>query len=1525
MTPPSPRRRCSTRCGRRAPRATRPSRAARADSPAAADSPEPTHPPVRSLPSSSQGDALDAADAGAEDGQPQPLQEQPGAEPARPPCGALAVRLLARLAPLEPLNAAPSQEPEANAVFYASASPAGQPAAGGAAAGAAPFKQRLLECGRPASAGPPSGEDEMLAGVEVAGGACAARRPPAAAAGTPAARRVAAWRTPGAGRAAGAPACGHAVKRARVTAAELAQMQGTLGADAANAPRSLLGRAPSGNAGGDPAWALFNAGLNARRSSLSPGAAAATAAVPPTQALAAARSPAPAAARPPAPAAKAPCVRAPAPAAAWGDSDDDEFALAALGAVEAARARGGGGAAAAGAGAAAAGAAAGAGRAAPPQQQQRPAPPPAPLAEGAPPPPAPPALPAAGLAAARAAARHEVVAVEGRPGGAAGLCLRLRNAASGAPLLAALAAPWDDGDFRPGDWVNLVLPPGAAPPAVDAATGLPAVRLAADHGILVHFPDVLLSPTRVTPATECVRRAYLDETRSEASEAGPGFGFASKRGEIHHELFQRAAAAPALPQREEMAALAADIVARHAPGLELAGDTAAGALAYLLDAVGDVGFWLQRYAFAAAPGAAAAPLWACAASQAAGARERDPTARAARVAIGEVVDIEEYIASPLYGLKGKVDLTARLAVAPGAGGAPPGAWAPAPLELKTGTVRRGDAQQVLLYMLMLEERYGQRVEAGLLWYSDEWRRDTVKWRRAEEDRGARLIERRDGADLAHVMAARNRLAAALVRRELPPPSVAAVGACRNCFLKARCPLAAAAEAGGADGGAAGPDGGAAAFAGGDALLRARYEAATRHLTPADRAFLREWDELLALEAGAGGAERPPIWATSGAEAEAAGHASLAALELTAEAAPAREGGGWRYTLTRAGGGPLPACAFAENDYLSLSIEGRQAVVAHCNLVALRPDAAVVRVRTRLRRGLRRPAPGAPGFDHVAPGGAPAPALGDLAPSQGAAAGAAAPAAPGLRWRLDKLPTLTSRSMRGELASLFRAPAPPGVDDAGFGAQAARLRRLIVALEAPAAPPAEAAAAAAAAAKAAAPELNDEQAEAVGRAVAGADYTLVLGMPGAGKSTAVVAAVVALVEAGKSVLLTGYTSCSVDTLLLKLMEANAKRVAAGAPPVPFARAGDPSRCDRRLAAYAAGGAAHGGAGAAALSAVPVVGATALSAASDALLLGRRFDVCVVDEAGQITLPATLAPLLRARAFVLVGDPHQLPPLVASEEATARGLAVPLFHRLAAAHPAAVAELRAQFRMAEEVQALPNLLTYAGRLRCGSAEVAGRALALAPGALAAVAATAGVPAWLAAAVDPARRVVFLDTSALGPGAHGAAAGASVTNAGEATLVAAALAAAAAAGAPRGALGALSPFSAQVGALARRAAAAGLPPWAADFLTVDKSQGRDWGGVLLSFAASNAARQPGRALCDARRLNVALTRAKGKLIMVGDAETLRAAPGGAALVEACAARGWAAALPAGALGEAEAALAALAPLLAARSARRAAPPPL
>ena len=334
---------------------------------------------------------------------------------------------------------------------------------------------------------------------------------------------------------------------------------------------------------------------------------------------------------------------------------------------------------------------------------------------------------------------------------------------------------------------------------------------------------------------------------------------------------------------------------------------------------------------------------------------------------------------------------------------------------------------------------------------------------------------------------------------------------------------------------------------------------------------------------------------------------------------------------------------------------------------------------------------------------------------------------------------------------------------------------------------------------------------------------------------------------------------------------------------------------------------------------VVGVTALAAGDNKLL--RRapgFDVALVDEAGQMAVPAVLGPLLRARSFVLVGDHYQLPPLsVAVASAAADddgegndGGAPPesLFRRLCEAHPQAVIPLRRQYRMSRDIQRVANELVYCGQLRAGSKEVARRRLEVrfddsGDGENTAASAFALAPDWLKAALDPRRRVVFLSTP--GPTKGGAGAGDSrsgdgFANAAEASLVGA-VARGLLAGGVRGSdVVAVSPYRTQVAALARASA---VTKWSSvESLTVDKCQGRDRAAVLLSLVRCNRKREPGRPLTDWRRVNVAATRARSKLVVVGNAETTRRVPALEALWSMAGREGWVVEVPAEALAEIE-----------------------
>ena len=81
--------------------------------------------------------------------------------------------------------------------------------------------------------------------------------------------------------------------------------------------------------------------------------------------------------------------------------------------------------------------------------------------------------------------------------------------------------------------------------------------------------------------------------------------------------------------------------------------------------------------------------------------------------------------------------------------------------------------------------------------------------------------------------------------------------------------------------------------------------------------------------------------------------------------------------------------------------------------------------------------------------------------------------------------------------------------------------------------------------------------------------------------------------------------------------------------------------------------------------------------------HKFDYCIIDEAGQSLMTSALGPLFHADKFVLVGDPNQLPPVVTSGAAKARGLDTSLFSHLAVKGQNVI-PLTMQYRMNSAIQ-------------------------------------------------------------------------------------------------------------------------------------------------------------------------------------------------------------------------------------------------
>jgi len=221
------------------------------------------------------------------------------------------------------------------------------------------------------------------------------------------------------------------------------------------------------------------------------------------------------------------------------------------------------------------------------------------------------------------------------------------------------------------------------------------------------------------------------------------------------------------------------------------------------------------------------------------------------------------------------------------------------------------------------------------------------------------------------------------------------------------------------------------------------------------------------------------------------------------------------------------------------------------------------------------------------------------------------------------------------------------------------------------------------------------------------------------------------------------------------------------------------------------------------------------------------MAIVDEAGQLTEPLTLGLILRGRRFVLIGDDRQLPPVVRS-----RGLAHSMFERLKS-QTDSVTLLETQYRMHPEIMDVSNRLFYEGKLKAG------------------VTAQDRIPPD---GPDGAP-VMFVRSESARDGR---------SNPDEARVV---LELVQSFIRDRGiraeSIGVVSPFRAQVVLLRQMLGGTGVT-----VDTVERFQGGERDIMILSFVRSRGT----GFVFDDRRLNVAITRARRKLVLVAHPELFR-----------------------------------------------------
>jgi predicted DNA helicase len=445
-------------------------------------------------------------------------------------------------------------------------------------------------------------------------------------------------------------------------------------------------------------------------------------------------------------------------------------------------------------------------------------------------------------------------------------------------------------------------------------------------------------------------------------------------------------------------------------------------------------------------------------------------------------------------------------------------------------------------------------------------------------------------------------------------------------------------------------------------------------------------------------------------------------------------------------------------------------------------------------------------------------------------------------------------------------------------------------------------------------LNDSQLVAVRHVIAAQDVAIIHGPPGTGKTTTLVQAILETIRRERRVLVCAPSNTAVDLLTEKLAERG----------VNVIRMGNPSRVSDLLLQHTldAGVMAHpsyakmhamrqtaeqhrdtanelakegvrhfGFEGRQhrqqlreeartlrqaaddlerfmtedVLESVQVITCT-LVGASHRHMRHLSFETVFIDEAAQALEPGCWIPIAKGQRIVLAGDHHQLPPTVKSEQAAREGLRETLFEKCIQRQPNTARMLTTQYRMHEQIMGFSSQKFYGGQLvphasvRHASLEAYDLRFA------------------------PDLPVEFIDTAGCAYQEVAIPESRSTANPEEAHLLLERLAQLLA---PYDAaehdeqqhtplsIGVIAPYRAQInylkdaiedsevlnGLLLQRRLSVG---------TVDSFQGQERDIIAITLTRSNPQGEIGF-LSDIRRMNVGMTRARRKLLLVGDSSTL------------------------------------------------------
>ncbi|XP_032047006.1 DNA replication ATP-dependent helicase/nuclease DNA2 [Aythya fuligula] len=942
--------------------------------------------------------------------------------------------------------------------------------------------------------------------------------------------------------------------------------------------------------------------------------------------------------------------------------------------------------------------------------------------------------------------------------------------------LCILRGGWESVPVVPGDIIHL---------EGDCSSGMWIVD--EQSGYLILYPDLLLSGTTISSSIRCVRRAVLSE-KFRGSDSGSRQMLV---GTILHEIFQQSVTNNLSP--EKVKELANKIVygqkyLREMYHLNL---KQADVMQEIEEYLPSFFKWTEDFMHNPAN------QNKMQLKLSSGDKTGDFSSK---IEIVEILDIEENIWSPRFGLKGKIDVTAKVKIHRQSGVQSK----IMPLELKSGKESNSieHRSQVILYTLLnLERRLDP--EAGFLLYLKTGTMYPVSGTRMDK---RELMKLRNQVAF-YLMHSTYKSAVGRQRSQLAalPPVIDDSQACKycsqmhNCFLYSRAVEEKIASV---------------SF---PPAMVSIIEKETQHLKPSHLEYFSLWYLMLTLEmqTGEGRKGYKNIWTIPSLEREKAGDCvgNMIRIDQVQEIAE----GQYLHSFQRKNG-TIPGANLLAGDRVVVSGEENGLLGLATGYVR---EISATKVSCLLGRSLSKlPKDTTFRLDHEE---------GDF--------GTGVP--------FENLSKLMQDSPVSE-----------------------KLRNLIIDFDKPrfiqhlsSVLPAEAKETVANILKG----LNKPQKQAMKQVLLSKDYTLIVGMPGTGKTTTICALVRILSACGFSVLLTSFTHTAVDNILLKLAKFK----------VGFLRLGRAQKVHPDIRKFTEEEICRSKS----INSVtdleklynsqPVV-ATACMGVNHPIFAQKQFDFCIVDEASQISQPICLGPLFCSKRFVLVGDHQQLPPLVQNSEARDLGMSESLFKRLEQ-NQNAVVQLTVQYRMNSKIMSLSNMLVYEGKLECGSEKVSNATVNLPNLKKLKLELADTSKTWLEEVLEPDKPVCFLNTEKVPAPEHAEKGG--VYNVTEAKLVFFLTSLFIKAGCKPSDIGVISPYRHQLKIITDLMAR--LKENRVEVNTIDKYQGRDKSIIIVSFVRNSNDENLGTLLKDWRRLNVAITRAKHKLVMVGCIPSLRRYP--------------------------------------------------